>query len=74
MLYYKGKEKEMSIYYAPKEDVKMKIGDLVKDRWGTVGVLVKFLDPIEVRWLVQWTNGQQYGANQNTLELVNESR
>jgi len=49
----------------------MKVGDLVRDRWGTVGVLVKFLNPIEVRWLVQWTNGQQYGANQNTLELVN---
>ena len=60
----------MSIYYAPKPKTKMKVGDLVKDRWGTVGVLVKFLNPIEVRWLVQWTNGQQDGANQNTLELI----
>ena len=60
----------MSIYYAPKPKTKMNVGDLVKDRWGTVGVLVKFLNPIEVRWLVQWINGQQYGANQNTLELI----
>jgi hypothetical protein len=64
----------MSIYYAPKDEVKMKVGDLVKDRWGTAGVLVKFLSPIEVRWLVQWNNGQRYGANQNTLELISESR
>ena len=64
----------MSIYYAPKDEVKMNVGDLVKDRWGRVGVLVKFLDPIEVRWLVHRNNGQQYGANQNTLEVVSESR
>lgn len=64
----------MSIYYAPKDEVKMKVGDLVKDRWGTVGVLVKFANnPVEARWIVQWTNGQRYGANQNTLELVNEA-
>lgn len=49
----------------------MKVGDLVKDRWGTVGVLVKFANnPVEARWIVQWTNGQRYGANQATLELV----
>jgi hypothetical protein len=73
MLYYKSKEKSVSIYYAPKEAVEMKVGDLVKDRWGTVGVLVKFIDPIEVRWLVHYTNGKQYGANQDTLELVSAS-
>jgi len=73
MLYYKSKEKSVSIYYAPKEVVDMKVGDLVKDRWGTVGVLVKFIDPIEIRWLVQWSNGKQYGANQDTLELVSAS-
>jgi hypothetical protein len=73
MLYYKSKEKSVSIYYAPKEAVEMKVGDLVKDRWGTVGVLVKFIDPIEVRWLVQWSSGKQYGANQDTLELVSAS-
>ena len=52
----------------------MKVGDLVKDRWGRIGVLVKFAnDPVEggePRWLVQWTNGYRYGANQDTLELV----
>ena len=63
----------MSRYYAPTEVVDMKVGDLVKDRWRTVGVLVKFIEPIEIRWLVQWSNGKQYGANQDTLELVSAS-
>ena len=48
----------------------MKVGDLVKDLWGNHGVLVKFVETIEARWIVQWTNGQRYGANQATLELV----
>ena len=64
----------MSIYYAPKPEAKMEVGDLVRDRWGRIGVLVKFLNPIEVRWLVQWTNGKRYGANQNTLELISAGR
>ena len=60
----------MSIYYAPKPETKWKVGDLVKDLWGNHGVLVKFVETIEARWIVQWTNGQRYGANQATLELV----
>ena len=67
----------MSIYYAPKPEVKMEVGDLVRDRWGRIGVLVKFVGSIEwdeARWIVQWTNGKRYGANQNTLELISAGR
>ena len=48
----------------------MQVGDLVKDRWGTIGIVMQMGNPLNPRWLVYWATGQQYKASPSTLEVV----
>lgn len=48
---------------------KMKIGSLVQDFYGDIGVVIKQIGVVD-RWLVHWSNGSVYALYGSSLEVI----
>lgn len=44
----------------------MKIGDLVKNSYGDIGIVIRQIDGID-RWMVHWCNGHVYALCGSSL-------
>lgn len=44
----------------------MKIGDLIKNSYGDIGIVIKQIGVID-RWLVYWSNGSVYALSGSSL-------
>ena len=52
----------------------MKVGDLVKDRHGNVGIITKGYWGNHKHWWVHWTQGSSNTIHERWLEVINEDR
>ncbi|MED6337757.1 MAG: hypothetical protein VYC12_01895 [Candidatus Thermoplasmatota archaeon] len=52
----------------------MKIGDLVRNAYGSMGVITKRHESLRFRVWVQWTAGDHSPEHVANLEVINESR
>ena len=48
---------------------KMKVGDLVTDTWGDLGIILSQVGVTD-RWIVLWQNGHRFALNGCNLFLV----